>query len=94
MKLLITFLAILLVLLQYQLLFTKNGVIATYHLYKISKEQATKNIAVKKQNDNILVEIVELKKGDSAVSERARNELGMIEGDETFYRVIKAKNKQ
>jgi cell division protein FtsB len=93
MKLLIIFLAILLALLQYQLLFTKNGLLATYRLQKITKAQVERNVLAKKQNDNMLVEIVELKKGDSAILERARNELGMTEEGETFYRAI-TKKKQ
>ena len=40
------------------------------------------------RNDALAAEVEDLKSGEAAVEERARNELGMIKPGETFYRVI------
>lgn len=42
----------------------------------------------KERNDALYAEVVDLRKGKEAIEERARNELGMIKENETFFQVI------
>lgn len=42
----------------------------------------------KESNDALYAEVVDLRKGKEAIEERARNELGMIKENETFFQVI------
>ena len=42
----------------------------------------------KERNDALYAEVLDLRKGDEAIEERARYELGMIKEKETFFQVI------
>ena len=42
----------------------------------------------KERNDALYAEVLDLRKGEEAIEERARNELGMIKENETFFQVI------
>ena len=46
------------------------------------------------RNDALAAEVEDLKSGEAAVEERARNELGMIKPGETFYRVVEPRDTQ
>jgi len=74
--------------LQYQLWFEAGGVIDLFRLKKQVTSQTNQNILFKKENDQLLVQIEHLKTNSDAVESRARQELGMIKKDETFYQVI------
>lgn len=89
MKLLVIILGMLLVFLQYQLWSNKDGLFATYRLHKMVAGQTAKNIILKKQNKALESVIRDLRVGNAAVEEAARNELGLIKPGETFYRTIK-----
>ena len=41
------------------------------------------------RNQEMYADIADLKEGLEAIEERARNELGMIKPDETFFRLVK-----
>ena len=43
---------------------------------------------MRKINERLSAEVVDLKTGHEAVEERARSELGMIREGETFYQII------
>ncbi len=47
--------------------------------------QTAENARLTQRNQRLEAEVVELRKGDSAVEERARADLGLIGPDETFY---------
>ena len=40
------------------------------------------------RNEALYAEVVDLRKGQEALEERARDELGMIKENETFFQVI------
>lgn len=40
------------------------------------------------RNQSLYAEVLDLRKGQEAIEERARNELGMVKPDETFFQVI------
>ena len=42
----------------------------------------------KERNAALYAEVLDLRKGKEAIEERARNELGMIKENETFFQVI------
>lgn len=52
------------------------------------ESQRTDNAGLQQRNDALAAEVEDLKSGEAAAEERARNELGMVKPDETFYRVV------
>lgn len=42
----------------------------------------------KERNEALYAEVLDLRKGQEAIEERARDELGMIKEGETFFQVI------
>lgn len=75
--------------LQYRLWFEKGGIPDVLNLKKALKQQAVENSKLKKRNDELLFQIERLQNSGDAVEARARNELGMVKKDETFYQVIR-----
>lgn len=76
-------------LLQYQLWFSKGGIISTWKLDQKIAQQRKINHLTKRHNSILNADIKDLKSGKEAVEERARNELGMIHKGEVFYQVVK-----
>jgi len=88
MRLLIIVLVGLLAILQYHLWFGKNGL---QDKYLVSNEVTiiqADNKKLKQRNEMMFSEIEDLKGGLEAVEERARNELGLVKENETFFRVV------
>lgn len=50
--------------------------------------QAQKNERLRSRNQLLEGEVISLKSGIDAIEERARNDLGMIKRDETFYLIV------
>jgi cell division protein FtsB len=81
-------LLLLLVVLQYTLWKGKNG-IADYQMLSSEIDSQTQvNEKLNERNQEMFAEIDDLRQGLDAIEERARNQLGMIKGDETFYRML------
>lgn len=75
--------------LQYRLWFEKGGIRDLVRAkQKIAKQQA-ENIALKKQNDELLFQVQRIQNSKEAAEARARSELGMVKKGETFYQVVK-----
>jgi len=53
---------------------------------KESKMQDTNEL--QERNQALAAEVVDLKEGLDAIEERARNEMGMVKTDETFFQII------
>ena len=80
---------VLLVLLQHRLWLGDGGVHEVWRLkYRIA-QQERENAALRDRNEALDAEVVDLKQGAAAIEERARNELGMIRRDETFYQTFR-----
>jgi cell division protein FtsB len=88
MKTLIPLIILLIILLQYRFWFG-DGSVAQIKIYQQRLDELKKKVEEKKQrNDALAAEIVDLKKGQEAIEERAREELGMIKENETFFQVL------
>lgn len=88
MKILSVILVVLIVALQYTLWIGSGDMTNVWQLKRQLAEQQAENDKLKERNDILLAEIKDLKQGHSAIEERARNELGMVKQNETFYQVI------
>jgi len=74
--------------LQYRLWFGGGGQREVAQLEAQAARQRHDNTGLQQRNDALAAEVEDLKSGEAAAEERARNELGMIKPGETFYRVI------
>jgi cell division protein FtsB len=92
MRIFTAVLLILLLLLQYRLWFGKNSVPDYLALKQRLLEQKEANEKLKQRNKLLFVDTDDLKLGLEAIEERARNELGMIKENETFFRLIPSDN--
>jgi len=89
------FTAILLILLfslQYRLWFGKNSVPDYLVLKENVIRQQDTNEKLQQRNKLLFADTDDLKLGLEAIEERARNELGMIKDNETFFRLIPKDN--
>jgi cell division protein FtsB len=75
--------------LQYRLWFEPGGVRDFLQLKQTLAKQTQVNERLKKGNDELLFQVQRLQHSNDSIESRARNELGMIKKDETFYQVVK-----
>ena len=82
--------------LQYELWIGEGSLATVWQLQKGIAEQKKENEKISHRNESLLAEVNDLKKGDTAIEERARNELGMIKKGETYIQVVDdtKKNKE
>ena len=78
----------LLVLLQYRLWVGDGSLAEVWNLYQQVEEQTQENQQLRERNQALEAEVKDLKQGLEAIEERAREELGMVRDDETFYQII------
>jgi cell division protein FtsB len=78
-------------LLQYRLWLSDHGVRELGRLKAAVAIQQAQNGRLAERNSQLAAEVRDLKNGLAALEERARSELGMIAGNETFYQVIPPK---
>lgn len=75
--------------LQYRLWLEPGGIIEMVQLKKQLAIEQLQNEKLKKRNQLVMMQVQHLQKNQDAVEMRARQELGMIKKDETFYQVVK-----
>lgn len=85
-------LLILLAGLQYRLWHGEGSFAHSTQLERDIKQQQAENDRMRERNRILDVEVQDLKTGADSVEERARNDIGMIKKDETFF-MIPAKKK-
>ena len=91
MKYIITVIILLIVHLQYRL-WVGDGSIAQIKEYQARLDVLKQKTKEKKErNDALYAEVLDLRKGQEAIEERARDELGMVKEKETFFQVIEEK---
>ena len=74
--------------LQYRLWVSDDGIGSVSTLRASVKAQAAENEALVRRNDQLVAEVKDLKEGLAALEERARNDLGMIGANESFFQVV------
>ncbi len=88
MRLLIFFLGLLLIFLQWRLWFADGGLRERNFLQSQITEHKTENQALEKRNAVLEREVEDLKKGEEVIERRAREDLGLIKSDEIFYQFV------
>ena len=81
-------LLLVLVALQYRLWVADEGVRSVITLRSSVATQASENAALARRNQQLVAEVKDLKEGLAALEERARNDLGMIGANESFFQVV------
>jgi len=90
MKVLALSLLTLVLILQYRLWVSDSGMREVWRLRREVAAQQNINEQLKERNRTLAGEVQDLKKGKSAIEERARTDLGMIGTNETFFQVAPA----
>jgi cell division protein FtsB len=80
-----------LLLLQYRLWLSNDGVSEMFRLSSAVKARQADNARLAERNRRLAAEVRDLKQGYTALEERARSDLGMIAGNESFYQVVPQK---
>jgi cell division protein FtsB len=88
MKWLIAPLLVVIVLLQYRLWLSPDGLREYTRVQTALDRQQQANAQMHERNQQLAAEVLDLKDGLRAVEERARTDLGMIAPNETFYQVV------
>jgi len=73
---------------QFRLWISQDGVREVTQLKAAVAVQREENARLKQRNDQLAAEVRDLKQGFSALEERARNDLGMIAPNETYFQVV------
>lgn len=84
--------ALLLVLagLQFRLWLSDDGLRSVMNLRESVAAQTAENASLEQRNAQLAAEVKDLKEGLNAIEERARNDLGMVGANETFFQVVDA----
>ncbi|MEO8016924.1 MAG: cell division protein FtsB [Pseudomonadota bacterium] len=93
MKWLATALLTVVLLLQYRLWLSEDGVRELARLSESVEQQKGDNAEAAGRNQQLIAEVADLKSGMTAIEERARSELGMIGRNETFYQVVPVRSR-
>jgi cell division protein FtsB len=94
MKWLAASLFVIVLLLQYRLWLSNDGVQELSRLSSAVEKQNEENAELDARNEQLVAEVADLKAGMAAIEERARSELGMIGRNETFYQVVPGRPAQ
>lgn len=88
MKWLVLVLVILLGYLQYRLWIGEGSLAHAHRLENEIKQQQADIDRMRERNRILDVEVEELKTGLDTIEERARNDIGLIKKDETFFIIL------
>lgn len=94
MRGLIIVLGFLLIALQYPLWFGESSLPEAWKLQSRIDQQKEENAQLVDRNKVLESEVYDLKHGLAVVEEKARNELGMIKPDETYYQIVETPVKE
>ena len=88
MKSFVLILIVLLVSLQVALWFGDGSIAEVWKLRQEISAEKARNAQLRERNATLEAEVKDLKQGLAAIEERARNELGMVKKDETFFQIV------
>jgi cell division protein FtsB len=88
MRKLILFLIILLVYLQYRLWLGDGGLLELWNVHQEVEAQREENARLRERNEALNAQVLDLKQGQDAIEERAREDMGMVKQGETFYQIV------
>ena len=88
MRIFSVILGLCLILLQYRLWVSDQGLREVWRLTAAVDAQSTANQEQRARNRQLLAEVTDLKVGLTALEERARSDLGMVGNNETFYQIV------
>jgi len=74
--------------LQYRLWLSPNGMRDLWRTERAIEAQSGENERLAERNRTLAAEVRDLKEGRAAIEERARTDLGMVGGNETFFQVV------
>ena len=92
MRWLLLSLLVLLGALQYRLWFAEGSLAEQHRLELQVDEQTLINSELQARNSVLDREVLELQSGNNGIEQRAREQLGLIGEDETFYQVVDSPN--
>lgn len=87
-RVVIAFLLLLTLYLQYLLWFGRGGIHEVNRLEEAVAEQRDQIARLEERNRALAAEVMDLKQGLEAIEESARSEMGMIKEGEVFFRLI------
>lgn len=85
MRLVIALLIVILLGLQYELWIARDGLRELWRLEAEVAGTTRENEEKARRNAALEAEVIDLKQGHAAIEEKARNDLGMVGREETFY---------
>lgn len=88
MRLLIVFLILMFVVLQYRLWFGDGSLSEVVQLSRELELQKQKLKLLEERNRKLEAQVLDLQNGFDAYEEKARNDLGMIKKGETFFQLV------
>ena len=88
MRKLILFLILLLVYLQYRLWLGDGGLLELWNVHQEVEAQREENARLRERNEALNAQVLDLKQGQDAIEERAREDMGMVKQGETFYQIV------
>ncbi|WP_432697647.1 cell division protein FtsB [Marinobacterium sp. YM272] len=80
--------------LQYRLWFGEANLRQVWQLEEQIEQQRVENARLVERNKRLEAEVQDLKKGLTALEERARSELGMIREGETFFQLVEPEQEK
>lgn len=78
----------LIALLQFRLWFGEQGIAQTLHMHHQISLQTQTNMQLQARNDQLAANIQHLKHDPAAIEAIAREDLGMIKRNETYYQFV------
>ena len=74
--------------LQYRLWYGQSHVASVQEMLIQVAAQQSENQVLLARNDQLKMEVYDLKHGDAVIEARARTQLGMIQQGEIFYQIV------
>jgi cell division protein FtsB len=88
MRIIAVILGLLFIVLQYDLWIGEGSLATVWQLQQGINEQKKENDKIRQRNVSLVAELIDLKKCNTAIEERARNELGLVKKGETYIQVV------